>query len=514
MTSIDDPLKKITKGTAITFSGAILGLFLAFMINVIIIRSITQAEYGLYSLGLVFVNILAVASLLGLQVGTPRYIALFRSRDESERVKEAITTLLTASITFSILSAILLYISSDFLSSKFFDPALSKPLKIFSLTIPFLVSINALSALYRGFGRVELKVVFQDFLKNGFFILLLIIISLIGGSLERIIITFVFSLFVTSLLFFFYFWKNLPSPLAPLKISRMPLSKELIFFSIPLMATSILAMVITWTDTLMLGYFKGPEVVGLYNGALPLATLIPIALSSMGFIYVPIASSLYGKGQICEMGRVYQVLTKWVFSISFPIFFILFLFPGTVLIVLFGPNYIDASLALRILAIGFIFHTFLGLNGLSLVVLGKSRTAMVATIIGAVSNVILNAILVPIYGIVGAAIASMTAYASLNTYASIKLYQYSKIHPFTPNYIKPVLSSLAILLLILYLKNFIEIKFWMLFIIALAFLTAYFILLLLTKSFDEEDLMILSAIEKKTGIDLSRIKAVIEKFRD
>jgi len=57
-----------------------------------------------------------------------------------------------------------------------------------------------------------------------------------------------------------------------------PMTKKLLSFSVPLLAVSMLMMVMSWTDTLMLGYFKSPDVVGLYNAALPLANLNHISI--------------------------------------------------------------------------------------------------------------------------------------------------------------------------------------------------------------------------------------------
>jgi len=291
-----------------------------------------------------------------------------------------------------------------------------------------------------------------------------------------------------------------------------PMGKELLFFSLPLLAVAILGMVMNWTDTLMLGYFKTPDVVGLYNGALPLAHLIPISLTSAGFIYVPIISGLYSKRLIKEMGRTYQVLTKWIFSVTFPLFFILFLFPEAVLNFLFGMNYIQAAPALRILALGFMFHTFLGLNGLSLMVMGETRFLMLTSLFGAISNVVLNAALIPIFGIVGAAFASLISYGVVNILCSTKLYKLSRIHPFTRNYVKPVGISIVILVLIYIFTSYIKIEFWMLPLFLFFFLVVYGLLLLLSRSFDREDIDMLLAIEKKTGVDLTLAKRVLRKF--
>jgi O-antigen/teichoic acid export membrane protein len=328
------------------------------------------------------------------------------------------------------------------------------------------------------------------------------------------------SLAITCIAFAIYTIKKLPLPAFSVKkgadahaaTAITPIGKELLLFSFPLLAVAMLNMIMSWTDILMLGYFKTPDVVGLYNGALPLARLIPMTLTSVGFIYVPIVSGLYSKKLIGEMGRTYQVLTKWIFSVTIPLFFILFLFPETVLNLLFGMNYIQAASALRILALGFMFHAFLGLNGLSLMVMGKTRFLMLNSLSGAISNVVLNVALIPIFGIVGAAFASFLSYSVVNILNSTKLYQFSKIHPFTRNYAKPIGISIGLLALIYVFTSYLKIDFWMLPLLLSLFLFGYGLLLLLTRSFDKEDIVMILAIEKKTGIDAEPIKRLLRRF--
>ncbi|MCK4732054.1 MAG: oligosaccharide flippase family protein [Methanophagales archaeon] len=149
----------------------------------------------------------------------------------------------------------------------------------------------------------------------------------------------------------------------------------------------MLGMIIAWADTLMLGYFKTSAMVGLYNTAHPLAHFITSPLEALLLVYMPVTSGLYAKGKMSEMRRNFSVLTKWLCSLTLPLFLILFLFPDVVLNFLFGANYIFAATALRILSLGFIVNNFLGPNGATLIAIGESKFIMWATLATAVLNV-------------------------------------------------------------------------------------------------------------------------------
>jgi len=492
---VNQSLQKIAKGTGIIFVGTIIGMLLGFVSRIIIVRYITQSEYGIFSLALVLMSIFVTISSLGLQEGATRYIAYFRGKNEEDKVRSVISSSIKIALIASIISSLILFLSADIISTNIFHISeLSTPLKIFSVAIPFTVLMGIFTSIFRGFDRVEPNVYFQNIMRNVVFILFLIGIMSLGLSFPGVIYAYLASIVITCVVFGIYAVKKLPLTFSAFSVKKgaddataiNPMGKELLLFSLPLLAVAMLNMIMNWTDTLMLGYFKTPDVVGLYNGALSLAHLITISLTSAGFIYVPIISGLYSKRLIEELRRTYQVLTKWIFSVTIPLFFILFLFPEIVLNFLFGMNYIQAASALRILALGFMFHAFLGLNGLSLLVMGESRFLMLVSLSGAVSNVVLNVAFIPTLGIVGAALASLLSYCMVNILCSTKLYLLSKIHPFTRNYMKLVGISIALLVLIYAFTSLLIIYSWV-----LPFLLILF-LLLLTRSFDKEDIDVLN----------------------
>jgi len=488
-------------------------MILGFVERVIIARYYTQAQYGVFSLALVLLNIFTVIASLGLQEGVARQIAYYRGKGNDTKVKGIIISSIEIALITSIILSSVLFFSSNFISIKIFHkPLLSSVLKIFSIALPFFILINIFVAIARGFNDVRPRVYFQNILRNVLFISLLIAILWLSLSFLEVIYAFSLSIIISCVLLVIYMMKKIFLSGEKAENSHMFLvKKELLSFSLPLLAVTTLNMIMGWADTVMLSYFKSSNIVGLYNAAFPLAQLIPITLSSAAFLYIPIVSELYSKNLVKEMGRTYQVLTKWIFSFTLPIFFILFLFSETVLKVIFGINYVTASLALRILCLGFMFHTFLGLNGLTIMAMGKTRFLMLASLIAAIINVILNITLIPKFSIKGAAIASLSAYCIANILKSTKLYRLSKIHPFTWNYLKPTGISIMLIVLIYFFASHLKINLWMLPIFLLAFLISYFILLFLTKSFDKEDVNILLNIERRMGLNL-QIKKLLKKF--
>jgi O-antigen/teichoic acid export membrane protein len=511
---VNQSLQKIAKGTGIIFIGTIIWMLLGFIGRIILVRYITQTEYGTYCLALVIISIFATISTLGLDEGSTRYIAYFRGKKEGGKVKGIITSSIKIAIIASISLAIISFFSSDFISTSIFHTsALSTPLKIFSIAIPFTVLINVFIAIFRGFDRVDARLYFNNILRPVLHLLFLIAVIQFGLSFIGVVYAYVLSIAVTCIALVIYMMKKSPLSMRSDSSVTNPMTKGLLFFSVPLLAVAMLSMVMSWTDTLMLGYFKTPDVVGLYNVALPLASLISIVITSVAFLYTPIVSSLYGKNQMEEMKRTYVILTKWCFLATLPIFFVLFLFPGVVLTLLFGSRYIGASVALQILSLGLFVGTTTGHNYNILIAMGKTNSLMHIFLISGVTNIILNVALIPSLGIIGAAIASAFAVAMANIIISIKLYQFSGIHPLTRNYLKPVIISIGVIFIsYIIAKSFLMVTFWMLIVLFILFLLVYALLLFLTKSFDNEDIMILLEIERRSGMNLTLIKKILKRF--
>lgn len=509
---VNESLQKIAKGTTIVFIGTIISLLIGFVGMVVLIRFTTQSEYGIYSLAFTILSIFVVISTLGLGEGSTRYIAYFRGKGEEGNVRGVISSSIKVVLVASVALAMTSFLVSDFISINIFHiPELSTPLKIFSIAIPFSVLLSVFIAIFRGFDRVDAKVYFQDILRPVLFLLFLIGVVLFNLPFLGVFYAYILSIVITCVVFMMYMVRKSTLSIKKNSVGNQMI-KKLLFFSVPLLAVSILLMVMSWTDTLMLGYFKTPDVVGLYNTALPLAHLLSTVIASVGFLYIPIISQLYGKNQMEELGRSYTISTKWCFMGTLPIFFIFFLFPDVVLNLLFGSRYIGAAIVLQVLSLGFIFNSYFGLNYHTLITTGKSNFLMQCFLFSGAMNIALNIFLIPTFGAVGAAIASALSFAVVEVVMTVKLYTTSGIHPFTKTYTRLTILSILLVSIFYIVKNLFAATFWILLVFFSLFLLIYGLLVLITRIFDEEDIMMMLIIEKRLGINLSSVKKILKRF--
>jgi len=496
---LNTSLKKVAKGTGIILVGTCIGIILGLVTRVIIVRYISKAEYGFFSLSLVIVNMLTTIALIGFREGIPRYISYFRGKEDAKRIWGTIRASIQITSILGILLVAVAFFSAEFISNIFSMPGLAPAIKVLSFIIPFNAIADALISIFRGLEQTRPKVYFRDILMYMIRLPLLGLCLLLGWSLVGVLYTYLISAIIMTAVLAIYAERQIPT-LIP-KTEALPMKKEVICFSLPLLGTSVLGMLVTWTDTLMLGYYKTPDVVGLYNVALPLATYISMILSAIAFIYFPVVSRLYSRNLLKDMKNVYASVTKWVFVFSFPLFLLLFLTPGPSLEFLFGPKYLGASTALQFLALGFFVHAFLGPNGITLIALGRTRLTTFNAFMAIITNIVLNLILIPRYGLEGAAVASTVSLSLGNILTSIQIHMLGKVHPFTKNYLRVMVTSVILTIIVYKIAAKISITYHMFTPLLLGlFFVITLLSVLLTRSLDREDIMIIKAIELKFGI--------------
>lgn len=513
--SIHDSLNKIAKGSIVLLVGTFIGMILSFINLLIFARFFSTDEYGIFSIGIAIINIFAALGILGLDQGTTRQIAYYRSKSDLGKVRSVIFySLIYVSIS-GILIFLTIFFCSEFIALKVLNISeISFPLKIFSIAIPFYIFIVILTSIYGGFKKIKEKVCFLDCGRNLIYLLFLMMVILLNLPYEWGIITYTLSFVITAITFFIYFLKRKPNSHDEIKIiKKFHVGKELLIFSFPILLITLLQNLISWSDTLMLGYFTTPSIVGLYNVAHLLSGFISLSLSVILFIYTPIISELYAQKKNTEIKQTFTILTKWLCFATFPLTMIFVLFPETILGFFFNQDYISASTALQIIAIGFFISNLMGPNGATLTAMGKTRFLMWVTLFTVCVNIGLNLILIPLYSLNGAAISSSVSIILINIIKSIKLYYISKTHSLKKNTIKPLFfSAILIIPISIIIKILLTITIWLIPFLFVLFEIFYGLSLFITKSIDKEDINIMLMMEKSIGIDLKKLKNFLKKL--
>ncbi len=510
-TGLNESLAKITKGAGIAFFGSIVGLGLAFLARVMVARIGTEAEYGIFSLAFVILNIASTIGAFGLREGASRSIAFARGVHDDVKVKSLVHASIQLAIIISVPLAIVIFALSDIVSTDIFDdPELAFPLRVFAIAIPFITSIMVLSAIFLGFDNTRPRAYFQDILRGGLFVVLLLVVLAFDLDFKAVFFAYLATLICCGIMIYVYTIKRLTLKISPRRfLSFNSITRELAIFSLPLLGTTIFGMIAVWMDTLMLGGFSNSEEVGLYSAAHPLAQLLSVPMIAIALIYVPVASGLYSRGELPQIQSTFGFVTKWLFIGTIPLIMVLLLFPQTVVSSLFGASYSESATALRLLAIGFASNILAGPNTAGLVALGRSNFLLGATMVAALINIGLNIALIPAFGMEGAAVATMSSLIFINCARGAKLYVTERIHPFSTSYMKAGICGIFMMVAFgVFLRELAVVSWWVLPLILVVFYMLCILSLMLTRSLDTEDVDMLTAMGRKAGFSPSVINAI------
>jgi O-antigen/teichoic acid export membrane protein len=435
--SVNDSVNRIVTGSGVIFAGTLIGLLFDITIKRVLTSYLSPAVFGTYTLALTVISITGAIATLGLNEGVPRYIAYFRGRNEDYKIHE----LIISAAAMGLIAAVLAMLASpalfERLAGEGFDiqGKILSVVKIMIFALPFTILLNVAVAIYRGFDRTNVNMYFYNIIRPLSLLVFASTAIFFGASFHGIVLVDLLSMIFTFGVMSVYFMKRPPIKLK-LKLKFSEPTKQLIRYSFPLLITATLLNLMTWTDTIMLGYFKSAEVVGVYSAVYPLVGFLSMIIGSMGFVYIPVISKLWGENSTELIGSIYQITTKWCFLLTFPIFALMFVYPESLLTRIYGTEYASGATVLRILALGFITNSYFGFNYHTIMASGDSDFLMKCSLTSAGMNVLLNFILVPQYGMVGAAIASSVSFASIEVFMTLKTWKKQNMHPFTSTYRK------------------------------------------------------------------------------
>ena len=492
--------KKIGKESSITFVGLLYGNLNRYLYTALLARWVGPEFLGIYSIANSIMLISEVFAKMGLETGIMRFISRLNPELDKEKINLLIGSSLKMVSVFSLSIMIILIISSGTIVDNYFNgQSLLKPvLIIFAIAIPFNALIQISAFATQGFKRLKYKTIVTQFL-NPTILLLSMVFCYWFMSKEYTIMIPILTTGVIGFLFMIIVLKKV-SGFKNNQILESKINYELLKFSYPLMFVTILQTLMHWMDILMLGYFTNPLTVGLYHPAARTAGLLQALLLSFLSIYAPLAAQFHSQGDKVKLSNTYQLVNRWLLIFAIPISAVFILFPEKVLL-LFGSQYLESSQVLVLLTIATFTQAILGAAGPTLSMSGHTKLVLFNSIGTFILNFGLNIWLIPIYGILGAAIATLTSLTIIGLIRVTQVYFILKINFLNLKLIKPILSGLVCYSILIAIKpSIIEYSTFITLFVAIFTSIFVFGLILFLLKIEDEDKDILKSLNFLKGI--------------
>ena len=496
----DENLKLIFKTSIFILFATVLSKVFTYLYRIIIARDFGPETYGLFSLALMVLGWFVSFFSFGFYEGILRFIPFYRGKKRKDNVKYVFKFSFIVLLISSIFSTIILYLFADFISINIFhNVSLIIFLKILALSLPFFSLAYLFLAVIQAHEKIKVHSFISDILFNFINLVSLLVLIFVGLKIHSVIFSYFIGLIGIFLISFIFCRKRISEIFEKNKLKRnakKKIRRELFSYSWPLIFLGLLTGLLPNIDSFVIGYVKGASDVGIYNAALLISGFMIFVPTLFIRLFFPLITREFSKQKFDVIKELSKQIQKWIFIVNLPLLVLMVIFPGVFINLLFGAQYLGAENALRFLAIAFFFSSLSMIFSSLISMVGKSKLILLNTIIFSVSNLVLNLILVPKYGISGAAFATMISNAVLTFIFFFQVKKYTSIVPFRRKMIPILLSIIPSTLLLVYIKNLFPINLITILLEGSMFVLLYILFIFITKSLDRNDFMILKSIKQ------------------
>ena len=450
-------IKKIAQGTFFIFSITFFGLGLNYLYGIFLARWLGAERFGLYALGLSVFNLLASISLMGLDNAALRFIPGVSIAGHVPSVKNMIRNILKLGCLTGAGAAILLAVFGPYLSNGLYKTRDLEPVFLaFAVAIPAYVCSSTLLSILQALQNVRWRMFVKYVSEPVARFILTTILLLLGLALKAALIGFIVALW-GSVVFGYVgltlIMKEIGTRMDPVGHSE-PGKPDLMGYVLPLLFGLLFGAVASRSDVLLLGYFNGARDTGMYAASLMTAAIIAIILQSLESFMAPLLSESLALGIRKNTQDIFSFSLRWGVLLGFPLLFCFCLFSREIL-GFYGEAFQSAALCLVLLTVGQFINIATGSANSILLFSGKSKVVMINELFKSILQIVLNILLIPMYGITGAAISMLVALTAINVLRLIEVYKMLGIHPYERELMKPVVAASTISLLIILGKEWI-----------------------------------------------------------
>jgi O-antigen/teichoic acid export membrane protein len=334
----------------------------------------------------------------------------------------------------------LIFLGAPFLATLFDKPFMAAVFRAFSVSVPFWTVMSTALWATQGFQTVKYTTYAQLILQPLINLVLIVTFYLFGARILGAVAAYILSLAGGTALALYYLKRVFPKLLdrnTPPKFE----ARGLFGTSAPMLVANLARTMNFWAPVTVLGIFSSAAAVGVYNAAARTAVFCSLVLMAFTGIFSPMVSSLYSRSLLTDLGQLYKDVCRWVLTGSLAVVLLTVLLAKDILVI-FGPEFVAGWVVLVIIASSELFDNSAGPADRLLAMTGHQRIVMLATLGYAGVGVAASFALVPIYGMVGAAVATSAATIVLNATMLLAVRRILGFSPYDYRSLKPVVAGL------------------------------------------------------------------------
>lgn len=443
----------------------------------ILTKNYTIDEYGIWVQLSVTVSLLPNLISLGLPYALIRYFSTF-----NEKFLDGFYSINALVLFSSLIVSFFLFLFSKSISEFLFGGADSV-----ALILPIILFFSCLNLLYLNyfltFQKTKLYSIFL-FLQSYLNILFSIIVTWMNLEFIFIIIGYLLSQLIVCILMFTIIIKTIG-----FKIPHFHNVKSYLEYSIPTIPSNVSAWAVESSDRYLIGLMMGLTFVGYYAPSYNLAMMIKMFFLPFATLLLPVLSVKYDKLEFEKVSKYLKYSSKYFFLVAIPSAFAISILSYPILNLLTTPEIASQGfLVVPFVALTAILYGSYGIVSQVILLEKKTKISGLIWLVAAIVNIVLNIILIPIIGIIGAAFTTLLAYLIA---FSLTFFYASKYFKFDFNLVFVVKSILSSIIMSLFILTFNPSSFIDICLTITVSTMIYIIVLLLIKGIEIDELKII-----------------------
>jgi O-antigen/teichoic acid export membrane protein len=431
-------LREIAGGSAVSVVGFALQQFLQYALFVAIGRLWGATGLGLFATGQAILWVGGGVFRFGLSNGTVRYVAMLRGTPHEGAIRRLLTEVNAVAFFGSLAGGALLFTAAGPLGRLLDKPDLVPLLRVFALGVPVWNLLFIATFAIQGLRHMNWMVGVRNLAQPGVALAAVAASGLLGASLVGGTIAYMLSLAAVLALATLVLHRLLAGAPA----ASPPPLREVLLFSFPLIWTQLVAYGVRQQEVLIMAYFRPAADVGVYNAALKTAVMVGFILQGTTAIFTPILASLHAAGDLEHLRRLNRTVARWCFTAAWPCFCACVLF-GSQILSLWGHGFAEAWIPLVLLAGAQLVNVATGTAGTVLIMGARQKVELGNSILALLLGLALDVLLIPRYGILGAAIGAGASMTAVNVLRVVQIQRLWQANPINASYLKPLVAGAA-----------------------------------------------------------------------
>ena len=307
---------RVARGSTIIFLSVFLAMALGYVLRLFFSRVLSIEEFGLLYSIFVFFGIFGLFRDVGLNQTIVKMLPEFMVRKELHKIKSLI--LFSSVFQFLVAIAILvpiLFFSDQIAVSYFHNPYAGQVLYVFGLMFIFNVFVSIFQSTLQGLQKVAYYSLVQPL---NLALPLIFAFLLVGSGIMGAALSYTIAAMLVTFITLFLSVRSIPNFFGLRTAIDKPFLRDVFSFSLPVFIGSIGSYILSYTDTVVITFFKSLREVAWYQAALPTSQILWIFSSAVIVVLFPLVSEMWAKRETKLLSEGVALLMKFMFVLVLP----------------------------------------------------------------------------------------------------------------------------------------------------------------------------------------------------